>query len=130
MVVEPGHQRKVVRQAPKAGHRKVGVDIDQAGHHDAAGGIDPLMGNPFKSLSDRSFGDEIDLAVPYPDNRIFHDLGGRRHRQQRSSDNQDILCFLWDVHKNISHRTSFFTQIKENIHEKVDLTGNNWQGFG
>jgi hypothetical protein len=43
VLVEPGHQRQVVGQTPKQGHGGVGVAVDQAGHDDAAVGIDRLF---------------------------------------------------------------------------------------
>jgi hypothetical protein len=50
VVVEPVHQRQVVGQAPEQGHGGVGVGVDQAGHDDAAGGVDRLFGRKRSDL--------------------------------------------------------------------------------
>jgi hypothetical protein len=42
MLGEPDDERKVVGQAPKTGHGRVGVGVDQPGHHESAFHIEPL----------------------------------------------------------------------------------------
>ncbi len=44
VVVEPGHQGKVIGQTPEEDHRKMGVGVHQSRHDEAARGVDDLAG--------------------------------------------------------------------------------------
>ena len=104
VAVEPGHQRKVVGQTPEAGHRKVGVDVHQSRHHDAARGVDDLAGRSVMTGRNFPLFDEVDLSVTDPDDRILDDLLGWRHRQKRPAGDQDVGCFFQTAHRNIGLR--------------------------
>ena len=44
VVVEPLLERQIIGQPAEQGHGQMGVQVDEAGHHDAAAGIDRLAG--------------------------------------------------------------------------------------
>ena len=92
VVVEPLHQFHVVGDSAKAGHGRVGVGVDEAGHDDGARNINryptPVCGQ--------------DIFLPAQrDNRIFIDGDCTAfkfrvlviHRQNRSAGNQDVHRF-------------------------------------
>jgi hypothetical protein len=99
VVAKPGHQRKVVGQAPEAGHRKVAVDVHQARHHDAARGVDDLAGRHGTGKGRGPLLNKEDLSVADPDDRVIQDPTGRRHRQKRTAGDQDVGFLIIGVHR-------------------------------
>ena len=58
VVVQPGHQGKIVGQAAETGHGGVGVGIHQPGHDETAPGVDLALGTPCRRPDGRTHGSD------------------------------------------------------------------------
>ncbi len=90
VVVEPGHQGKVIGKTPEENHRKMGVGVDQSRHNDAARGIDDLA--RLRGITGGRFPFSTKMILPsrMPITGVLDNLLRRRHGKERSAGNQDV----------------------------------------
>jgi len=90
VVAKPGHERQIVGHSTKTHHGKMGVGVDQTGQDQTALGGQRLFRAVLTLRLRIPGGDVKDLSLVDDDERIFDDAVPGRHRQRRSSPDDEI----------------------------------------
>jgi len=90
MMMEPVHERQVVRQAPEADHRQMRMRVDQPRQDQAAAGVDDPVGRERAVCVH-----EGDAAAGYADGSIFNDVHPGGHGHQGAAGDGQIKMARW-----------------------------------